>query len=343
MVDMFQAATAALILISSLVSCHGFTGESTTSSFVPSRRVSKRHDGFVSRDPVDRTRFPRGQRHYAYASYNTPQANPHTENDRKSLSGVSHESVLSALNVLYPPQGLQMRNAASRTDGYWAFISQGEEPPMDLTYGEFDFHFFAQLLDRAHSHYYQSHPNAPPTWENKIMMDIGSGTGRLVLGAAALDPDWKECRGIELLKGIHDVAVDKLAECAENASGRVLGHDDDADKNIELSMAPVKLVCGSFDDPSHPLGDVDCAFAFSSCFSPDLMTLLGQAVGRQCKPGTIIITTDYMIPLENSIPQGNGRGGSYKLELAEKLDGWCWLTGGESTAYIHRVVESLAA
>uniref|UniRef100_A0A7S4J863 Uncharacterized protein n=1 Tax=Odontella aurita TaxID=265563 RepID=A0A7S4J863_9STRA len=35
--------------------------------------------------------------------------------------------------------------------------------------------------------------------------------------------------------------------------------------------------------------------------------------------------------------------GPYKLELLEEVQGWCWLTGGESTAYVHRVVESLWA
>jgi SAM-dependent methyltransferase len=212
---------------------------------------------------------------------------------------------------------------------------------MDLTYGEFDFHFFAQVLDRAHHHYYRGDPSAPTTWNNKVMMDIGSGTGRLVLGAAALYPEWKECKGVELLEGIHDIAQEKLTECAVGRTTRVLSSKD----NDDLSMAPVELKCGSFEDPNMSLGDVDCAFAFSSCFTPDLMERLGQAIGRQCKPGTIIITTDYMLPLLNNIPpiEGDKRSGSYRLELAETVDGWCWLTGGSSTAYIHRVVNSLSA
>jgi SAM-dependent methyltransferase len=240
----------------------------------------------------------------------------------------------------------QLRNAASRTDGYWKYISQGQEPPMDLTYGEFDFHFFAQVMDRAHHHYCRggSDPSTAfatsKTWNDKIMMDIGSGTGRLVLGAAALYPEWKECRGVELLQGIHDVAVDKLEECHVGTTTRHLPSSD-----TKLPMAPVKLSCGSFEDPAMGLGDVDCAFAFSSCFTPDLMERLGQAVGRECKPGSIVITTDYMLPLVNTIPpiDGDYRTGTYRLELAEKVDGWCWLTGGDSTVYIHRVVESLAA
>ena len=173
------------------------------------------------------------------------------------------------------------------------------------------------------------------------MMDIGSGTGRLVLGAAALYPEWKECRGVELLQGIHDVAVDKLAEC--NVGGTTTMRLPSS--NTILPMAPVKLSCGSFEDPAMGLGDVDCAFAFSSCFTPNLMERLGQAIGRQCKPGSIIITTDYMLPLVNTIPpiDGDYRSGTYRLELAEKVDGWCWLTGGASTVYIHRVVDSLAS
>lgn len=277
--------------------------------------------------------------------HKTPRENPNVEIGRKSLSGISHEAVLSGLNELYPPQLMQIRNAASRTDGYWAYISQGEDPPIDLTYGEFDFHFFAQILDRAHYHYYQSHETAPETWKDKVMLDIGSGTGRLVLGAAFLHPEWKECRGIELLQGIHNIAVEKLAECNVDSTTRVLPDGDTATNKLLLSMAPVKLTRGSFEDPNMSLGDVDCAFAFSSCFSMDLMERLGQAVGRQFKPGSIVITTDYMIPLENSMPpiEGDNRTGSYKLELVEKLDGWCWLTGGDSTAYIHRVVHSLSS
>ena len=33
--------------------------------------------------------------------------------------------------------------------------------------------------------------------------------------------------------------------------------------------------------------------------------------------------------------------GPYEIQLLEKIDGWCWLMGGESTAYIHRVKTSL--
>lgn len=327
-----QASFTSSILLSCSLVAHGFR------SRVPSQAA------FVSSARGEQTQITTSNTGLNVASpipYTEPQVNPNAD-DTKSLSGVSREAVLSGLDRLYPPQDLQMRNAASRTDGYWAFISQGEEPPMDLTYGEFDFHFFAQVLDRAHYHYYngQNTFGAPSSWNDKVFMDIGSGTGRLVFGAAALYPEWKECQGVELLQGIHNVAADKLTECTLDSTTRGLPTND----YDSLPMAPVSLACGSFEDPSMSLGNVDCAFAFSSCFTPDLMERLGQAIGRQCKPGTVIITTDYMLPLANNIPpiEGDDRIGTYRLELAEKVDGWCWLTGGCSTAYIHRIVDSMA-
>jgi len=338
---MCQATLTTFCLLASVLGCQGFRSHSSIrAAFVVAKG---RGDQRVSKSPVGSTRFSRAatELHVSTAPCSTPQANPTIDEDGKPLSGISHEAVLSGLDRLYPPQDLQMRNAASRTDGYWAFVSQGEEPPMDLTYGEFDFHFFAQVLDRAHYHYYGGEASAPTTWNDKVMMDIGSGMGRLVLGAAALYPEWKECRGVELLQGIHDVAVEKLQDCTVHSTTCVLPTGD----NVPLSMAPVTLSCGSFEDPDISLNDMDCAFAFSSCFTPDLMERLGQVIGRQCKPGSVIITTDYMLPLFNQIPaiEGDVHTGSYQLELAEKVDGWCWLTGGSSTAYIHRVVDSLAA
>ena len=88
------------------------------------------------------------------------------------------------------------------------------------------------------------------------------------------------------------------------------------------------------------------------------MGSLSLAIGRQCKPGSIIITTEFPLPLEGyigpyrcSVDDETASSfarqdhdlptGTYKLELLESVDGWVWLTGGESTAYIHRVVESL--
>jgi Histone methylation protein DOT1 len=318
-----------------------------------------------------------------------PEENPTADPDRLSRSGVRYASVLDGLHTLYPPTELSKRNAASRTDGYWPFINKGEEPPQQFTYGEFDFYFFAELLDRVHEYYHLGRDDAdrPMSWDDKVFVDIGSGTGRLVLAAAALHPGWKLCRGIEVLRGIHAVAEETLQKCrvdmprapAANEevwvpvngvfippSALVEAEDKGEEEAIEedtipiehylpnpvvesieerLKLAPVHLSCGSFEDPYEYFGDADVVFVFSSCMSTGMMQGLSKAMGLQCKPGTIIVTTEFQLPLEGTIEPNEDDpslpSGSYKLELIESIDGFCWLTGGESTALIHRVVQSL--
>ncbi|KAL3781833.1 hypothetical protein HJC23_011142 [Cyclotella cryptica] len=316
-----------------------------------------------------------------------PVPNPHADPNATSLSNVSVSAVSRGIDALYPPHELETRNAKSRSDGYWKFVERGEEPPKEFTYGEFDLEFFGQLLDRAWEYYVQGEAHARANvahgvpsdsesssndstciipWKEKVFCDIGSGMGRLVIAAAALHPNWKLCRGLEILQGIHDVSLDILDRCkyymaAENQT------DDDSvqyslrvptetfnqtnapseqDKpNSTLPLAPIQFTCGSFSDPYQYLGDIDCAFVFSSCMKPPLLKQLSIAIGRQFRPGSIVITTEFPLvlrglihPLEedDSMPHGE-----YEVELLERVDGWCWLMGGESTAYIYRVKKSL--
>lgn len=347
-----------------------------------------------------------------------PEENPYADPNRESRSGVRYSEVVTGLNILFPPQDLEKRNAMSRTDGYWPFINTGKDPPKQFTYGEFDFFFFADLLDQAIDYFNEYHDENITSWDGKVFADIGSGTGRLVFASAALFP-WKLCRGIEILPGIHDVAVQNLERCqvhvAEGESesdedkddetvwrsfGTSVGQDDwlaqlrgdfceedeeeeitgggvdetdksivsptdaeilQTEKKVELNLflpiepsnssdarvplAPVEFTCGSFTDPYTYFGDVDLVFVFSSCMSSNMMGELSNSIGRQCKPGTIIITTEFPLPLDGRVEaledDPSMPCGSYKLELLDRLDGFVWLTGGHSTAYFHRVVSSL--
>jgi len=336
-----------------------------------------------------------------------PQENPDIDpTTTVSQSGVLYGDVLHGISNLYPPQALEERNAASRTDGYWPYIQQGQDPPKQFTYGEFDFLFFASLLDQVVQNYVED-KGGQSGWNNKVFVDIGSGTGRLVLGAAALHPGFQKCRGIEILQGISNVAQSKLEACCdditieeedkeeddeddddewvENQHGLLVkketaseADDEDIDvtadttpttyslkttneddnNTVSLPLAPVEFVCGSFEDPYLYFGDANVVFCFSSCMSTSILTSLSQAIGRQCRPGTTVITTDFSLELEGTIPpfqddndyediddddDNNHRipHGDYALELLDRIDGYCWLTGGTSTAYIHRVVTSL--
>ena len=287
------------------------------------------------------------QQHEQQSTINHPTRVDST--DATSLSGVSYAEVIAGIDALYPPNELSNRNAKSRTDGYWKYVARGERPPQEFTYGEFDIDFLGILLERSWMHYLEGmkgdddhnnwqHLSMPP-WSNKTFCDIGSGAGRLVVAAAALYPEWKLCRGLEILEGLYNMSVlvaDKFL------------YDEKEKRRLyktNLQLAPIDFTLGSFTNPYEYLGDIDCAFVFSSCMKPPLIKELSIALGRQCKHGTIIITTEsplflkgYINRLEDDVSMPHGL---YEIQLLEKLNGPCWVLGGESTAYIHRVVASL--
>ncbi len=498
-----------------------------------------------------------------------PQDNPTISPNKKSISGVTYGDVLSGLNGIYPPEELSQRNAISRKDGYWTFIEDGLPPPSQYTYGEFDFLFFAELMDIANAHYHRGIDESghddndeKKGWDGKTFVDIGSGAGRLVLGAAALHPNLQLCKGIEILPGIHQASLENMEKCKrpnsdvdvliEESEGEEAGtgvedgnteqidingmvdsnyeyeeplsdgmnemqkalqemtpeewaailgdfefddedleledsdidedndedsfitsseeeeeeekddddelveqemnqakidqrqiehivlpsftlpsdkdlilkvnigdndgnegtsddtedevlqfesiddflamtkdqwidifgeknelsplpkndieelgsHDvtedkkenkdedkdeyaltikGDDDQNI-LPLAPIRFVCGSFQDPYEYIGDADIVFIFSSCMTESMIGDLSDCIGRQCKPGTIVISTEFELsnagdiaPLEDN---QNMPYGTYKIELIENIEGFNWVTG-TSTAFIHRVTKSL--
>jgi len=268
-----------------------------------------------------------------------PAEDPGLTDDAVSLSGIPYASVLQGLDILYPPTDLSSRNAVSRTDGYWPFVKDGNEPPQDLTYGEWDLPFFAQLVDRSYSHFKAGFRGntVGEDWTGATFVDIGSGGGRLVLAAAALHR-WRLCRGVEILPGLHAMAEANVAKC-QNSPGISMGGDfAGALPGSGLPLCPTELTCGSIDDPATTfIGDVDCAFVASSCMSPEVMQMIATAVGTQCRAGTVITTTDYELPLEGSVG-----GRPWRMEQLDTVDGYCWVVGGLSTAYIYRVVQSLA-
>ncbi len=297
-----------------------------------------------------------------------PVVNPNFDPNARSLSGVPYARVISGIDALYPPRELSNRNAMSRTDGYWKYVARGERPPSEFTYGEFDVDFFGMLLDKSWEHYLDGMTDrdgrqvdsGPTPWKDKTFCDIGSGAGRLVLSAAALHPEWKLCRGLEILDGLHNMSRLIANRCVvddDRESGVIDGDshhvlripptDGDAISctSGHLPLAPIEFTCGSFTNPYEYLGDIDCSFVFSSCMKPDLVEELSVAIGRQCKPGTIIITTEFPLFLKGNIEQladdESMPHGRYEIQLLEKINGFCWLLGGESTAYIHRVITSL--
>ena len=64
----------------------------------------------------------------------------------KSCASSNIKNVLSGIDTLYPPNYLPRRTSTSRSDGYWAYLEDGKDPPKHFTYGEFDFIFFVKAL-----------------------------------------------------------------------------------------------------------------------------------------------------------------------------------------------------
>jgi hypothetical protein len=287
------------------------------------------------------------------------QQNPYRTPTAVSSSGVVLGPVHDLLEQWYPPEALQERNAVSRSDGYWPYHKQGIDPPPAYTYGEFDFYSFAQLLEVAKqelllvssssslidNHHHDS------TKDGITFTDIGSGAGRLVLAAAALHPQyWKLCRGIELLPGLHELAQSVHAQCqtmhhkVEEQQQQEPEHDATA-ATATADTGNIEWTCGSFTDPYVYFGDSQIIFCFSTCMDQSTIDSLGQAIGRQCRPGTIVITTDYPLPATGDIAPVEWDDripfGSFAIDCVNEMDVWCWLLGGPSKAYLHRVTKSL--
>ncbi|KAG7341491.1 histone methylation protein [Nitzschia inconspicua] len=294
----------------------------------------------------------------------------HSENTTpdRSLSGsINHNDLVHALENMYPSTALDQRIALSRKDGYWPYIQKGEDPPQALVYGEFDLQFFGEILERAALHYTKPQDSVTTTkkiataseiWQGKVFCDLGSGTGRLVLAAAALYP-WKVCRGIELLEGIHHEAVETLRKCSPSEDSPDL---NDSIQNNQFStssahmvagssssrsipLSPIELRCGSFNDPYEFYGDADLIFVFSTCMDTHVLINLARSIGRQCQPGCLVLTTEYKLPLGGKLEpledDPEYPSGEYALELVESITGTNQATGGESTVHIHRVTKAL--
>lgn len=281
-----------------------------------------------------------------------------------SVAPSTVDSVVECIHELYPPQGLDQRIALSRKDGYWPFISTGEDPPQELVYGEFDVGLLDESLQKAR----QLVTNTSIDDSEIVFCDLGSGTGRLVLAAAALYPNWKQIKGIELLESIYQEALETLESCRQKNKATENDKEEDAkDKQSEeseipsleeseflltsengqrkLQLAPIELECGSFTDPYGSFYDADILFCFSSCLPQNIRIELARSIGRQSRPGTVVITTEYPLPaggvLESLPDDPDYPTGDYEFELVESFSGNCTAVGGTSTVYIQRVTKSL--
>lgn len=127
-------------------------------------------------------------------------------------------------------------------------------------------------------------------------VDIGSGTGKAVLLAAALHP-LRSCVGIEIVEPLHAVAVrakeaffQKLRELSQQGSskreaGSTAAHD---------SEASCQLILGDCFDHTDEWRDADILYLPCTCFTEEMMQRL-LALAATWKPTARVIATSRLL------------------------------------------------
>ena len=226
--------------------------------------------------------------------------NDESINRRDADGRLAHmKSCFDTVNALFPTAETEVRNSASRTDGYWKYVQHNKEPPLEFTYGEFPLDSFARVVDRA----FDIFPTA------RTFLDMGSGAGRLATLASIMYP-FEHCRGIEILNSLHDLALSIQGAASIDR------------------VSNIDYICGSWSDPYLFFGDADITFVYSSCLGTEQLHDLAKSLGRQLKVGAVVITTEF--PLPPASPPS-----SYSFEIKDSFDVENSLVGGKSTVYIH--------
>lgn len=151
-----------------------------------------------------------------------------------------------------------------------------KQPVADqLVYGELELETFAEVLQ-----------GASPT-AGEVFLDIGSGAGRLVLGAACMHQGWSRCIGIELLPHLHE-----QAEAAAAALRR---------EHASSLPCTEFLCCDAFEPTDGALAalceaDVVAAYAITwACDECGRLTQLSNLLGATLKDGARVLVVDLAL------------------------------------------------
>lgn len=149
---------------------------------------------------------------------------------------------MNTLKLIYPDAELGYRvELGRRAQGLVpGSVLRPTDPEQDRTYGEFDLHGMASILDVA----------ARGLEEPISFCDVGSGMGRLALFVALKFPEWR-VRGLEISALLHGEAIAR-AQRAENIS--------------LVASNRLAFECRDFLASPPTLSDVNCLFLYSTVF-----------------------------------------------------------------------------
>lgn len=210
------------------------------------------------------------------------------------------------MDEIYPPSEVAQRNAVSRKDGYWPFVARNEIPPQDFVYGEFPLDFFQELVSIAVS-ISASCPGG--MCQDAEFVDLGAGSGRLVLAAGSSVNQWRKCRGVEILLSLHELSLEKLSHASTFPEFITA-------KQIEFENA-------DWGSPGLDLSTADVVFSYTTALQSSggsVLQALTDAISSKLRSGCVVITTDYIL----------GDGFNLVVTKHGRNEG----VGGECTGYI---------
>ena len=196
-----------------------------------------------------------------------------------------------------------------------------------LTYGEFDLEFFAALAQVALSF-------GGRNSEGAVLVDVGSGCGRLVIASAVLFPQLSSVVGIETVESLHDMAIESLTKM-QTIDGQVSGKGPRIEFHLGNALGFLSEVV------SHSNTIV---FAYSSTWPSDgiILTDFSRECGK-LPVGTRIITTDKRLGPIESVRDVRGEDAGtiapWAFEKITAYEGPNKETGG-SIGYVWEVVRS---
>lgn len=124
------------------------------------------------------------------------------------------------------------------------------------------------------------------TGPTRRFVDFGSGSGRLILGVAAM-AEWEACTGIEAVTGLHAIAC----ECIDSA---------EANEAIPPGLVTSVLADGlpHVDSPAV-MAAADVCFMYSTAFptADDGLRLpeMSASLATVMKEGSLVVTTDTLL------------------------------------------------
>lgn len=168
----------------------------------------------------------------------------------------------------------------------------------ELLYGELPFQTWKEIVEKANPK------------KDGVFLDVGSGTGRVVILSHLLF-DFRKVIGVELLEGLHNKACEVKEIFDKEVAPQISSHV----ANCKISLLNQNIF--DFD-----LKEVDFVFMNHPFKDRELFDLLEQKFLAELKPQTKIVTIIRALK-DKSFKQL----GSHKYNFS-------W---GESTAYFHEV------